>query len=454
MLYNLSVKRYRFFRPEGFIIVHVKPHYMKLYGLHNVNQLPQFSRLHEDEQFALKVVARVLPFRVNNYVTEELIDWNNHLDDPMYHLTFPQREMLSSRHFESLAHLIRREASQSQIEDVVNKIHLQLNPHSDGQRENIPALDGEKVPGLQHKYRETCLIFPSNGQVCQSYCTYCFRWPQFVSSLQAIKFATEESQRFVHYLRQHKEITDVLITGGDPMIMSAEQLRRYLEPLLQPEFDHIQAIRIGSKSLAYWPYRYVADRDADDILRLFEQVVQSGKHLAFMAHFTHWKELSTSIVQQAIARIRQTGAEIRTQAPIVRHVNNNAETWIRLWKEEVRLGCIPYYMFIARETGASHYFALPLVEATRIFAEAYQQVSGLCRTVRGPSMSTYLGKVVIEGVAEIYGQQVFVLNFLQGRNPSWCKQPFFAQFDTQATWLDELRPAFGEKTFFYEQQHF
>jgi len=395
-------------------------------------------------------VAHVLPFRVNNYVIENLIDWENLSDDPIYRLTFPQQDMLSPNHFESIAHLLRHGASRSQIESTANHIRLQLNPHPDGQMENVPTIAGETVAGIQHKYRETCLIFPSNGQVCQSYCTYCFRWPQFVSSLQSIKFATEESKSFERYLHQHKEITDVLVTGGDPMIMSADQLRRYLEPLLQPAFHHIQTIRIGSKSLAYWPYRYVTDPDADEVLRLFEQIVQAGKHLAFMAHFSHWKELLTPIVQQAITRIRAAGAEIRTQAPIIRHVNDSAEVWARMWQDEVRLGCIPYYMFIARETGASWYFAVPLAEATQIFADAYRQVSGLCRTVRGPSMSAHPGKIVIEGITEIYGERVFVLNFLQGRNANWCRRPFFARFDEYATWIDQLHPAFGAEKFFYE----
>jgi L-lysine 2,3-aminomutase len=91
----------------------------------------------------------------------------------------------------------------------------------------------------------------------------------------------------IAYLQQHREVTSVLMTGGDPMIMGATVLRRYIEPLLGPGLEHIESVRIGSKSLAYWPQRFVSDPDADETLRLFEQVVDSGRSLAFMAHFSH-----------------------------------------------------------------------------------------------------------------------------------------------------------------------
>jgi hypothetical protein len=109
-------------------------------------------------------------------------------------------------------------------------------------------------------------------------------------------------------------------------------------------------------------------------------------------------------------------------------------------------------MFVARDTGAQHYFAVPLVRAWEIFREAYQRVSGLCRTVRGPSMSANPGKVQVLGVGDVGTEKVMELRFVQGRNPDWVHRPFFAQFDDQATWLNELKPAFGDKQFFFEAE--
>jgi L-lysine 2,3-aminomutase len=226
-------------------------------------------------------------------------------------------------------------------------------------------------------------------------------------------------------------------------------LKVYLEPLLAPEFDHIKSIRIGTKSVAYWPYKYVTDKDARGILKLFEEIVNAGKHLAIMGHYNHWKELSTEVSHEAIRRIRNTGAQIRTQSPLIKHINDDPEVWAKMWKDQVNLGCIPYYFFIERNTGAKNYFEVPIERAYNIYRDAYMQVSGLSRTVRGPSMSALPGKIAVEGIAEIKGEKVFVLTLLQARNPEWCKKPFFAKYDPKATWYDQLKPAFGENKFFF-----
>ncbi len=419
--------------------------------LQNVAAQPEWQRLDPEIREAVEVVARVLPFRTNIYVMRELIDWDNVPDDPMFQLTFPQREMLAPEDFNAMRDLVRRGASRKEILALANEIRFKLNPHPAGQMtHNVPEMDGQRLWGMQHKYRETVLFFPAQGQTCHAYCTYCFRWAQFVG-IQELKFEAKEVELFVEYLRRHTFVTDVLFTGGDPMIMKSKALRKYIEPLLTPELSHVRDIRIGTKSLAYWPQRYVTDADADNVLRLFEQVVKAGRHLAIMAHFSHPRELSTPIVQEAIRRIRETGAEIRTQAPLVAHVNDDPEAWAVMWQESVRLGMVPYYMFIERDTGPKGYFEVPLYKAQEIFAQAYQRVSGLARTVRGPSMSCWPGKVRVVGTATIKGERVFVLEFLQGRNPDWVGKPFFAKFDPEATWFDELKPAFGEEKFFFEE---
>ena len=170
-----------------------------------------------------------------------------------------------------------------------------------------------------------------------------------------------------------------------------------------------------------------------------------------MAHFNHYKELRTDVVREAVDKILETGAVIRTQSPVLRHINDSSEVWATMWKEQVSMGMIPYYMFMARDTGAQHYFGVPLVRAWNIFRDAYKKTSGLARTVKGPSMSATPGKVRILGVSEIFGEKVMVLDFLQGRNPDWVGKPFFAKYDENAMWLDELEPVEGEE-FFYEKE--
>ncbi|HVR27964.1 MAG TPA: lysine 2,3-aminomutase, partial [Thermoanaerobaculia bacterium] len=215
--------------------------------------------------------------------------------------------------------------------------------------------------------------------------------------------------------------------------------------------QHVQTIRLGTKALAYWPQRFTTDADADDLLRLIEEIIAAGKHVALMGHYSNPVELSTPLAEEAVRRVRAAGAEVRMQAPLVRHVNDHAGAWAEMWRRGVRLGMVPYYMFVERDTGPKNYFEVPLARAHQIFRQAYRRVSGLARTARGPSMSAWPGKVRILGISEVAGEHVFVLDFLQARDPAWVRRPFFARFDEKATWLDELEPAFGEDRFFFEE---
>ncbi len=189
------------------------------------------------------------------------------------------------------------------------------------------------------------------------------------------------------------------------------------------------------------------------MLDVFQKVTDNGLHLAFMAHFNHLNELSTPSVIDAIKAVKKTGAEIRTQSPLLAHINDDAEMWAKMWTKQVLHGCIPYYMFVVRDTGAQHYFGVPLVKAYSIFKKAYSSVSGLARTVRGPSMSATPGKVHVIGTAELNDQKVIVLRFLQGRNPNWVQKPFFAKYDENALWLDDLKPALTNKFFFEDEMN-
>jgi KamA family protein len=424
----------------------------KPYTRQSISQAPQWELIPADLQEAVMVISRVLPFRTNQYVMNELIDWTNIPDDPIYRLTFPHPDMLPAAEYQALRELVLVQKDEIAIENMVRGIRMRMNPHPAGQMtHNVPTMNDEPVRGLQHKYKQTVLFFPSSGQTCHAYCTFCFRWPQFVG-MDDLKFDARESNELVSYLKLHKEVTDVLITGGDPLIMNTRSLAGYIEPLLAPELAHIQNIRIGTKSVAYWPQRFVTDKDADDLIALFTKVVAAGKNLAIMGHYNHPVELRPAIAQQAVKRIVGSGATLRMQAPLIRHINENPADWAELWTTGVRLGAIPYYMFVERDTGPSHYFQLPLAKAYEIFQQAYQMISGLSRTVRGPSMSAFPGKVVIDGIITIGGEKVFALQFLQARNPDWVRKPFYAKFDPAATWLDDLVPAFGEKKFFFETE--
>jgi KamA family protein len=420
------------------------------YNLSNYRSIPQLDRLTESQIEAIEVVGRVLPFKTNTYVVNHIIDWDRVPNDPMFRLTFPQRDMLLPHHYEQVYLALKRGAG-TWLDRTVARIRTELNPHPAGQTtDNIPVLEGRPVPGIQHKYPETVLFFPSQGQTCHAYCTFCFRWPQFVAT-EAGKFASSEIETLIAYLRAHPRVTSVLFTGGDPLVMKTAILRRYVSALVGAKLPNLRTIRFGTKSLSYWPERFLDAPDADDLLRLFEETVQAGIGVAFMAHFNHPVELSTNAVRRAVRRINATGAVIRTQSPLLRGINDDPNLWSEMWREQVGLGMIPYYMFLVRDTGASHYFGVPLVEANEIYTHAYRNVSGLARTVRGPSMSAHFGKIQVLGPVTIDRRRLLALQFIQGRNPEWVGSPFFAEYNAEAQWIDDLKPAFGGAKFFFEE---
>ncbi len=403
----------------------------RAYGPRHIDAIGRRFGLSTAMVSTIRALAHVLPFRVNEYVLNELVDWADVPGDPLFQLTFPQRGMLP------LADELRLSSAESPgaLRDEVRRIRATLNPHPSGQWLNVPIVDGSALPGIQHKYAETVLYFPGHGQTCHSYCTYCFRWAQFVGD-SSLRFAAPDPGRLLSYLHGHPEVSDVLMTGGDPLVMSTSRLAEHLEPLLAVE--SLATIRIGTRAPAYWPYRFTSDADAGSLLRLFEQIVASGRTLAVMAHFAHPRELTTSAATRALARIRDTGAVVYCQAPIVAHVNDDARTWAELWRRELRAGAVPYYMFVERDTGPHNYFKVPLARAAEIFQAAYRTLPGLARTVRGPVMSVTAGKVVVDGVAETPEGRFFQLRMLQARDPALVGRPFRARYSTTASWLDEL----------------
>ena len=146
------------------------------YILRNYSDLSQMSSLSQEEQEAIRVVGQVLPFKTNNYVVEQLIDWNNVPNDPIYTLTFPRKEMLSKENYNEVKSCLDKN-DEAALKQKVLDIRMKLNPNPAGQETNVPMVDDIKLHGMQHKYRETVLFFPSQGQTCHAYCTFCFRWP-------------------------------------------------------------------------------------------------------------------------------------------------------------------------------------------------------------------------------------------------------------------------------------
>ncbi len=398
-----------------------------------------------------EIVSHVFPFRVNAYVLNELIRWPQVPDDPIFRLLFPQKEMLLNDEFEKLKAACSI-GDKQQVTLLTASIRNRMNPHPANQMENRPVVGGKVLTGIQHKYQDAVLFFPSKGQTCHAYCSFCFRWPQFIGQTSN-KFGKTDVKTLCDYLETHPEVRSVLLTGGDPLIMSTNNLAEVIRPLLAGGQDHITSVRIGTKSFGFWPGRFINDPDAGALLKLFEKVVSHKKHLAIMAHFSHYHELETPKVQSAIRAVLDTGAVIRTQSPVLRGVNDDPQVWKRMWEKQVHLGCIPYYMFISRNTGAHHYFSIPLVRAIEIYKEAIRGINGLSLTVRGPVMSTAQGKVELLDAWEMAPDRFrFTLRFIRHRNPHLAGKVFTATGSSEAYWLSDLIPENPDHLMYFHPQ--
>jgi len=199
----------------------------------HLDTLTQRAGLSDAERLAVRAVATVLPFRTNSYVLDELIDWEAAPDDPMYRLVFPQPDMLPGSDVSRMAGLLSENAPESRIHAAAHEIRMRLNPHPAGQLLlNPPSLEGRPLPGLQHKYPETVLFFPRQGQTCHAYCSYCFRWAQFVDEPD-LKMATDDIGTLVAYLRElvatkrrnpADDLVSVLLAAGDDALTTQELL--------------------------------------------------------------------------------------------------------------------------------------------------------------------------------------------------------------------------------------
>src|SRR5690625_1946361 len=191
----------------------------KVYTQRQFDKIEPLKRLSPEQRFEIEVVANVLPFRVNEYVIQELINWDNVPNDPVFQLTFPQRGMIAPEDYDRMAELIKRGADRKEITQLASEIHGYLNPHPAGQHEmNVPVVHGVPWCGMQRKDREDVRLSPRHGQVCQCYCTFCLRCARFGGNAE-LRFASHEAEELYGYLKKEPEVTDLLFTGGDPMGM-------------------------------------------------------------------------------------------------------------------------------------------------------------------------------------------------------------------------------------------
>ncbi len=286
--------------------------------------------------------------------------------------------------------------------------------------------DNTKLEGLQHKYTQTALLLSTNQ--CAMYCRHCFRKRLVGLSSDELSRRADEA---VDYLRRHKEITNILISGGDALMNPNDILERYLSPISQ--LDHIDLIRFGSRMPVTLPERIYGDEEFLDMMERYAK----RKAIYLITQFNHPREL-TPEAEKGVMALRARGVEVKNQTVLMRGVNDDPDTLAELLRGLTRWGVAPYYIFQCRPvTGVRGRFQVPLAEAIRIVDAAKSQQSGLGKCVRF-AMSHPRGKIRIIGALED-GQLVF--KFHQCKYPEDAARIFTRVVSPTDTWLDdELRP--------------
>ncbi|NLZ30092.1 MAG: KamA family radical SAM protein [Methanomicrobiales archaeon] len=350
-----------------------------------ISSLDKVPGIGAKERAHLEQVTDLFAFRSNDYYLS-LIDWDDP-EDPIRRLIIPIPEELEpwGRLDPSSEHLYTR------------------------------------APGMQHKYRETALLLVSDH--CGGFCRYCFRKRLFIDDAREVN---RDISRALAYIRAHPEITNVLLTGGDPLILGTDRLREILARLR--EIEHVRIIRIGTKMPAYNPYRIINDPALLDAIREYSL---GEKSIYIMAQFNHPREL-TGAACQGIALLQDAGAVLMNQTPLIRGINDDPVVLSRLLGRLSFVGVNPYYVFQCRPTVGNRPFAVPVEESYRIFEQARATCSGLSKQARFV-MSHATGKIEVVGMTE--GCTYFKYN--QAADPDDIGRFMVYRSNPEAYWFDD-----------------
>ncbi len=314
-----------------------------------LTSVDQIAPLSDQEKRALADVTQRFAFRCSDYYLS-LIDWNDP-DDPIRRIVIPH---------------VQESDEWGRLDPSDEKTYTVL-------------------PGLEHKYNSTALLLVSS--VCEGICRYCFRKRVFIQSEPE---CLRDVPAAVKYIAEHDEITNVLLTGGDPLALATprlDEIIRQLRPI-----DHVQIIRIGTRAPAFNPYRIVND---PSLLEMVERYSTPEKRIYIMTHFIHPREL-TDVAVKAIDLLQKAGAITANQMPLIRGVNDDPETLATLLGRLSFIGDVPYYVFQCRPALGNRAYTVPIETAYEIVEQAKSRVSGLAKRVRYV-MSHATGKIEIVG---------------------------------------------------------
>jgi KamA family protein len=349
----------------------------------------QIDEIPGEERERLAAVAERYAFRTNDYYLG-LIDWSNP-DDPIRRLIVP--------HEDELCDWGDLDASNEAANTV--------------------------MPGVQHKYGDTALLLAV--EACGGYCRYCFRKRLFMRDNHEV---SRDLDQGIDYVAEHPEITDVLLTGGDPLLLSTEKLTAILMRLR--EIPHVRQIRIGTKMPAFNPFRILDD---PDLIDLIHDESGPGGRIYMMCHFDHPREFTEPAIE-SVDRLVRAGAMAVNQCPMVAGVNDSIDVMQELFETTASVGCPQYYVFQGRPTEGNEPYEVPIVRGWGIISQARRAVSGLSRRARF-CMSHESGKVEVCGVDD---EHIYT-RYHRAKDPANEDRFMVFKRDDDAFWLDQLEPA-------------
>ena len=353
-----------------------------------VRRIEQIPEIPPEVAARLKRVAERYVFRANDYYLG-LIDWRDE-NDPIMQLIIPREEEL----------------------------------HDWGRLDASNEAAVTPVRGVQHKYTDTVLLLCN--EVCGAYCRYCFRKRLFMDENDEV---TKDISAGLSYIASHPEVTNVLLTGGDPLLMSTRRLIEIFEALRA--IEHVRIIRMGSKMPAFDPWRVQKDQALQAAFRKYST---PEKRIYLMAHFDHPRELTEPAIAGIDACIRN-GVVCVNQCPLIKGINDDPATLAELYATLSYIGCPAYYLFQGRPTAGNEPYEVPIVRGWQIFQEALRHGSGLARRARF-CMSHETGKVEILAVDD----KCIYLRYHQAREAADLGRFFIRRRDDEAYWLDQLEP--------------
>lgn len=280
--------------------------------------------------------------------------------------------------------------------------------------------DNTIITGMQHKYKQTVIILSTNH--CAMYCRHCFRKRLVGLSDEEIAKHFEE---MLEYIKNHKEISNVLISGGDSFLNSNYKIEKFLHELC--DIPHINLIRFGTRIPVVYPERITRDNELKEILSKYNR----KKQIYVITQFNHPREI-TEEAKEAISYLRDIGIIIKNQTVLLKGINDDSQILGDLLKKITSIGIIPYYIFQCRPvTGVKNQFQVPLGKAIDIVegAKHLQNGQGKCFKF---CMSTTRGKVEIIGRTEA-GQMVF--KYHQAKYKEDEGKVFIKNLDDDQTWI-------------------